>query len=384
MAQFSTFDDSVWEPYSYNGYLVIADDDDTVRISRPDLGPEIRVYYNGYVVLWITEGNPSPTFKVREDLDSVYISDGDSREDLDAVIAESVEAFTVNSVPPPPINPPAPTNLPPTLELTKVVESLPEDLDTSVRTSIADIEVLDDELGDNVLSIRGEDKEMFALWNGDLYLRRNVDLDFKETQKLEVVIQVTDSSLDPNPSDTVRLEIAIERVVDRMLGTAHSDVLVGTERADVIQGFGAGDVINGRGGADLLAGGPGGDLLRGQKGSDKLLGRNGSDKLYGGWGKDELVGGRDSDTLNGGVGNDMLTGNSGRDLFVFAMKGRSDTITDFKNDRDEIWLKNLGTLDTVLSKAEQVGDDVVFTFNGRDSLTVLDTTVSEVSDDILV
>ena len=82
--------------------------------------------------------------------------------------------------------------------------------------------------------------------------------------------------------------LAINGVIETLIGTQQNDVLSGS------------------GGADFLAGLGGDDRIQGQAGHDVLFGGKGDDDLNGGSGLDILVGGLGADRLNSGSGEDIL------------------------------------------------------------------------------
>jgi Ca2+-binding RTX toxin-like protein len=96
--------------------------------------------------------------------------------------------------------------------------------------------------------------------------------------------------------------------IEKIIGSAFSDVLVGSIKNDTLLG---GD------GNDNLTGGDGNDLLDGQRGNDTLSGDGGNDRLYGRGGNDTLSGGDGNDTLDGGNGTNLLDGGAGNDTFLF-------------------------------------------------------------------
>ncbi|TDE41216.1 M10 family metallopeptidase C-terminal domain-containing protein [Antarcticimicrobium sediminis] len=170
---------------------------------------------------------------------------------------------------------------------------------------------------------------------------------------------------------------------DTLSGNAANNLLLGGAGGDTLLGQAGKDTLKGQAGSDTLKGHKGNDTLLGGGGRDTLLGGNGSDMLKGGTSNDTLKGGTSNDTLNGQKGDDTLFGQGGADTFVFFKTGGNDTIADFVDDVDTIRFGNLGNADAVLAAATQVGNDVVFDFGGGDTLTVLDTIVSVLSDDII-
>ena len=168
--------------------------------------------------------------------------------------------------------------------------------------------------------------------------------------------------------------IAYGTVIENATGGFGNDTLIGN---------GTGNRLKGGGGNDTLKGGGGKDKLLGQAGDDTLKGDLGKDRLLGGTGDDTLKGGGQRDILKGQGGDDILFGQGGADKFIFARGNGHDTVADFTDDKDTLQFKKLGDVDAVLAKATQVGDDVLFDFGGSGTLTVLDTSIGALSDDII-
>lgn len=135
---------------------------------------------------------------------------------------------------------------------------------------------------------------------------------------------------------------------------------------------------------NILIGGEGRDILRGRNGDDTIQGGTQGDRLSGNLGNDTLSGQGGRDKLNGGQGDDLLYGGAGKDKFVFGLGYDNDQILDFQDGLDRIKFNDLGTVEDVLGHATQDGDNVVFDFGDGDSLTVWNTTIAAVSDDIFV
>ena len=155
-----------------------------------------------------------------------------------------------------------------------------------------------------------------------------------------------------------------------MYGTSSAAItVIGTNGGDVILGdSGAVNTFEGGAGNDTLVGNTVGDVLNGGDGDDSLSGEGGND------------------VLDGGTGNDFLSGGGAMDTFVFSSGSDHDVITDFQNDIDTIQLLNLGLVDVsdALSRATEVGVDVVFDFGGGNTLTVQNTQISALADDIIL
>lgn len=154
---------------------------------------------------------------------------------------------------------------------------------------------------------------------------------------------------------------------------------------DIVIAFGTRiENATGSSAGDVLGGNVGANKLSGNQGADTLTGLAGADKLNGGKGKDILNGNKGADTLNGGKGDDVLSGHGGGDRFVYKGQSGDDVIEDFRNNKDEVLIRGHGDLNAVLASADEVDGDVVFHFSNTDSLTVRDTTLLAISDDILI
>jgi protocadherin Fat 4 len=103
-------------------------------------------------------------------------------------------------------------NLPPSVDLSNTVVSLPEDADTSSRVKVADIVVTDDALGTNVLSLDGTDAPLFEIEGLTLYLKAGAVLDYETTPVLEVVVAVDDASVGTTPDSTAALSLTVTDV----------------------------------------------------------------------------------------------------------------------------------------------------------------------------
>jgi Ca2+-binding RTX toxin-like protein len=213
-------------------------------------------------------------------------------------------------------------------------------------------------------------------------------------------------------------------------GNALANVLTGAAGTDRLFGNAGNDVLNGRGGTDALYGGLGDDVLHGGLGADRLdgglgrdtasyqtaaarvvvdmtptgaagnqgdargdiligiedvIGSNFNDILSGNNLANALYGGAGNDRIWGRGGADQLFGGAGSDVFVFRPAGGGDRVMDFQDNIDTIALvgfAGLTTADKALTYASQAGADVVFKFGTLDSLTVANTTLAALRDDL--
>jgi hypothetical protein len=100
-------------------------------------------------------------------------------------------------------------NRPPSVTLRHTVTTLPEDLETSPRWQVAEIVILDDMLGDNLLGLSGPDAAMFEIDGSVLYLSSGVVLDHQIQPQLDVTVEVDDPSVGTTPDAVASLTIAI-------------------------------------------------------------------------------------------------------------------------------------------------------------------------------
>ncbi|MHA7774488.1 beta strand repeat-containing protein [Roseibium sp. M-1] len=199
--------------------------------------------------------------------------------------------------------------------------------------------------------------------------------------------------------------------IENLFGSSHNDVLSGNGLDNYIRGGDGNDTLNSGSGDDTLRGDDGNDVLIGGAGADILNGGAGSDwadyrasnvgvtvtlvgsgaqsgghaegdtltnienlfgsahndaltgnglanYLRGGAGNDVLKGGNGTDTLRGDAGNDVLLGGSDSDTFFFAAFHGSDTVLDFEDGSDTIF---------IASGASSFAD-LVITADGGDTL----------------
>ncbi|MBY6044590.1 M10 family metallopeptidase C-terminal domain-containing protein [Phaeobacter italicus] len=192
--------------------------------------------------------------------------------------------------------------------------------------------------------------------------------------------QMAFSSFDADSDVVIGHGVTIENAIgglgrDRLTGNGSNNQLTGGRGRDTLLGETGNDSLVGNGGVDILKGGSGRDTLKGGYGNDRLFGNSGNDLLLGGPGRD---------TLNGQLGNDQMQGMGGADTFKFFGNSGNDTIRDFQDDIDTLHIRGHGTADQVLARASEVGNDVVFDFDGNHSLTLRNVTLDQISDDLLV
>lgn len=177
---------------------------------------------------------------------------------------------------------------------------------------------------------------------------------------------------------------------DTLRGHGGNDELYGGDDNDILNGGDRNDTLEGGAGSDKLYGKDGNDSIEGGTGDDYISGLTGDDTLKGNEGDDELRGGKGNDTLTGNEGNDTLYGNDGDDVFRFYKGNESDLVVDFENNIDTIDIdRNITGISSddvgsALSKAEQIGSDVLFDFGSGDILTVENATIAQLEDDLSI
>jgi len=189
-----------------------------------------------------------------------------------------------------------------------------------------------------------------------------------------------------SPAEIVKVTLQPVGLGPDIRGGNHPQNLIGTPKGERMFGGNSGDTVCGLGGPDTIDGGNGTDSLCGGDGKDKLLGGNGSDWLDGGAGDDRLEGGNSPDTLAGGAGADTLTGGNSPDRFVFGTDFGRDVLTDFdaKNEVIQMAPSMFGSFDDLMAHAQQVGKDVVITYDADNSLTLKNVKLSSLDiDDFL-
>lgn len=248
-----------------------------------------------------------------------------------------------------------------------------------------------------------------------------------------VIVNLLDGvgNLDDATGDTY---VSIEYVV----GSGFADKVIGTAGNNFIAGGGGNDQLIGYLGNDRLLGDDGNDILRGEAGADRLEGGNGGDwtwyatsnagvsvnltsntgagghaqgdtfdsieyaygssfndvlvgntggnYLVGAGGDDAINGKAGNDRLRGGAGTDTLWGDVGADSFDFNMGDEQDTIADFEDNIDTLDFRDMGfaNVDEALSFAYETGGNTAFDFVGADMVIVMNATIAQLSDDILV
>jgi len=100
----------------------------------------------------------------------------------------------------------------PAVALANTVTSLAENTDTTSRIKVADIVVVDDALGTNVLGLSGADASLFEIEGLVLYLQAGTALDYETKAVLNVTVAVDDPAVGDTPDGTAPLAISVTDV----------------------------------------------------------------------------------------------------------------------------------------------------------------------------
>lgn len=155
------------------------------------------------------------------------------------------------------------------------------------------------------------------------------------------------------------------------------DYVIGGGGDDRVFGGADHDRLTGQGGNDTMFGQTGNDLLAGHAGNDLLVGNGGRDRLFGGTGNDTLNGGGHIDRLVGGQGNDRLFGGGGADRFIFRPGDGADLVGDFEAE-DVVIIRGHGDALDIMSRAQEVANDVIIDFGDGDKITFTNATIEDV------
>ncbi|MFP6613575.1 MAG: right-handed parallel beta-helix repeat-containing protein, partial [Pirellulales bacterium] len=101
-------------------------------------------------------------------------------------------------------------NEPPTdVVLANTVTSLVESTDTNSRIKLADIQVADDALGTNEITLAGGDAASFEVDGNELYLKAGQVLDFESQVSYTIIVSVQDNTLAGSPPVTADFTLAV-------------------------------------------------------------------------------------------------------------------------------------------------------------------------------
>ncbi len=226
--------------------------------------------------------------------------------------------------------------------------------DTEFEFSADNIVVFNDLYDTPVFAGGGEVINLLS-WSAHLdhvYLnayQQLIDSEFYDEMSRDSLIIVADLS------DARRDSTWVEDISLALTNTGHygdAAYIIGSDFDDRLRGNNAGDTIEGF---------EGNDWIKGRGGDDRLLGGDGNDLIEGGWG---------DDTLYDGAGSDELDGGWGDDVFVLALDGQTDEITDFDEGNDLIDVSAWGVTSVNQLSMTQTGWGELTITHGSETLVV--------------
>lgn len=101
---------------------------------------------------------------------------------------------------------------PTSLTLANAVSSLAENTSTAARVKVADLVVGDDALGTETFALSGDDATSFEIFEGALYLKAGVSLNFELKQSYAVTVSANDPAVGESPDVSQNFTLAINDV----------------------------------------------------------------------------------------------------------------------------------------------------------------------------
>jgi hypothetical protein len=134
-------------------------------------------------------------------------------------------------------------NDPPTVALQNTVTTLPENTSTVSRVKVADIVITDDALGTNNLSLTGADASSFEIFQGGLYVKAGVVLDFETKASYAVTVNVDDNTVGNNPDASVNYTLSLSDVNEPPTVALQSTVTTLPENTSTVSRVKVADIV---------------------------------------------------------------------------------------------------------------------------------------------
>lgn len=126
-------------------------------------------------------------------------------------------------------------NVAPTaVSLSNTLTTLAENASTASRTKLGDINVSDDGLGTNVLSLTGADSSSFEILGSVLYLKAGVLLNFEAKASYQVTVQVDDNRVGATPDATTSYTLTITNVNEAPTAITFTNTLLSIAENTVV------------------------------------------------------------------------------------------------------------------------------------------------------
>lgn len=107
-----------------------------------------------------------------------------------------------------------PNQAPTVVALNNEVTAIVENTSTGSRVKVADIDITDDGLGTNELTVTGTDASYFEIVASSLYIKAGTILDFETKASYSITINVDDTSLGATPDASVAYVLTVTDLVD--------------------------------------------------------------------------------------------------------------------------------------------------------------------------
>ncbi len=100
------------------------------------------------------------------------------------------------------------------VNLNNIVTQINENTSTSSRLRVADLEMIDDGLGENRLILTGPDASYFEVVANALYIKAGTVLDYETKSNYQLTIQVDDPTVGSSPDTSVNYSLNLLNIVD--------------------------------------------------------------------------------------------------------------------------------------------------------------------------
>ena len=136
----------------------------------------------------------------------------------DATPVDATFSLTIENVNEPPFD----------LRLTEVIDTIPEDSDTTGPIRLAKVGFIDDGTGTHTISLAGPDANAFQVVDRELFLKAGTPLDFNQKNNFSVTVTVDDDGIPDFTPLSVAYDLNIENVNFRpVLDTTSTQALTG-------------------------------------------------------------------------------------------------------------------------------------------------------------
>ncbi|GAB5513224.1 MAG: DUF4347 domain-containing protein [Rhodopirellula baltica] len=194
-------------------------------------------------------GDDANLFELRDSDTKLYLKDGvsldfDTNSVLDVTV--SVDDNTVGGTPDDSASfsmTVTDVNSAPVVSLSQSGASLAESTATGSRIKMADINVTDDGTGTNVLSLSGDDANLFEIVGTELFWKGDTPLDFETQPTLDVTVNVDDSTLGSGIDSSTDFTLTVTDVNEAPSLSLANIVTTISEGQDLSSGIKVADIV---------------------------------------------------------------------------------------------------------------------------------------------